>query len=325
MLKRTLVLGLAAVGCAAGTANLSEVEQQLRVKEKEVTSLENTLRDREKALEKQQGQIARLSGDLDRAKMPAVSAQPPRSASDLLPASARMGECYAKTYVPESYRSESVRVLKNSASERIEIIPARYETVSERVLVREAYTKVDAIPATYEWAEEKVLVKPAHSVWKKGRGPEEKVDDATGEIMCLVEVPAEYETVRKRVLKTAATTREVTVPAEYKTIQVRKVAEPARSKRIAIPEEYATINRSVKAADSRMEWRPILCETNATPQLVRSLQQSLQAAGHNPGPIDGTIGPRTLGAVKSFQRAKGLPAGGVTIATLDALGVQVGR
>lgn len=50
----------------------------------------------------------------------------------------------------------------------------------------------------FEWVEERVLVKPARKEWKPGRGEVERVDNATGEIMCLVEVPAEYKTVRKR-------------------------------------------------------------------------------------------------------------------------------
>ena len=44
-----------------------------------------------------------------------------------------------------------------------------------------------------------MLSKEAHAVWKKGRGPVEKLDNTTGEIMCLVEVPASYKTVTKTV------------------------------------------------------------------------------------------------------------------------------
>jgi len=73
--------------------------------------------------------------------------------------------------------------------------------------------------------EEQVLIKEAHTVWKKGRGLIEKVDDTTGEIMCLVEVPAQYKTVRKRVLVNPATVKEVTIPAEYKTVKVKKLVE----------------------------------------------------------------------------------------------------
>ena len=82
------------------------------------------------------------------------------------------------------------KVLVKEASERIEIIPAQYEWVEERVLVEAASSRLVEVPAKYAWQEERVVVKPAHTVWKKGNGPIEKVDNITGEIMCLVEVPA---------------------------------------------------------------------------------------------------------------------------------------
>jgi len=44
---------------------------------------------------------------------------------------------------------------------------------------------------------------------------------------------------------------------------------------------------------------------------VRELQRLLAKAGHNPGPIDGIFGPRTLSAVRTFQKAKKLVVDGI--------------
>jgi hypothetical protein len=44
---------------------------------------------------------------------------------------------------------------------------------------------------------------------------------------------------------------------------------------------------------------------------VKELQRRLQAAGFNPGAIDGIFGQGTDSAVRSFQRARGLTADGV--------------
>ncbi|MBV8999241.1 MAG: peptidoglycan-binding protein [Solirubrobacterales bacterium] len=44
---------------------------------------------------------------------------------------------------------------------------------------------------------------------------------------------------------------------------------------------------------------------------VRSLQRRLAAAGDSPGPIDGRYGALTAGAVRRFQRARGLPVNAV--------------
>lgn len=288
---------------------------------------------------------------------------------ELLPPNAKPGECYARLFIPPVYKTETEQVLKKQASETLEIIPAQYKWVEERVLVKEAserleivpaeyewveekvmvepaMTKIEEIPAEYEWVEEKVLDKPAHTVWKKGAGPVQKINHSTGEIMCLVEVPATYKTIKKRllksppkthkveipakyktfkkqILKTPPTVKKVAIPAEYTTVKVKKLVSAAQEKRTPIPAEYQEVKKTKKVAEGRMEWRPILCQTNMTPVLITALQEALQRAGYNPGPIDGSVGFQTLTAVESFQREKGLASGGLTMETLKALGVQL--
>lgn len=286
-----------------------------------------------------------------------------------LPPDAKPGECYARVMIPAVYETSTENVMKKEASERIEVIPARFEWVEERVQVREAATKIEVVPARYEWveekvmikpassslqqvpakyewAEEKILVKPAQTVWKKGRGPIEKVDNGTGEIMCLVEEPAVYETVRKRVLvseaKTTrgeipaeyqtvkkqrlvepATTRELTIPAAYETVKVRKLVSPPEEKRFEVPAEYGTVTKRKQVSDSRLVWKPVLCQTNISGSVVTDLQRALKRSGHDPGPIDGVVGHQTLQAVNAFQKAKGMASGGLTMETLRALNVRV--
>jgi hypothetical protein len=290
--------------------------------------------------------------------------------AELLPPNAKPGECYARVFVPPTYKTETAQMITREASERVEIIPARYEKVTEQVLVREASKKVEVVPETYDWVEEKILVRPAserivevpavyetvketvvdrpaHTVWKKGTGPIQKVDDATGEIMCLVEVPAtyktvaktvlktpattrkieiptEYTTVRKQVIKTPATTREVTIPAEYKTVETEKLVAPAEEKRVQIPAEQASVTKTVLASEGRIEWQPVLCETNASPELIKSMQLKLRQAGRYSGKIDGKLNAQTMAALRSFQQAKGLPTGHLTMETLQTLGVRTG-
>ncbi len=318
------LLAAGALACStATTPTTGDVDTALKQQQKQVAELERALREKEKTLSSQQDRIERLSRDLERTRRD-VAAAPPRSGADLLP-DAAPGQCYARVLVPANYKTETVRVLKREASEKIEIVPARYEWAEEKVLVKEASEKIVEVPPKYEFVEEKVLVKPAHTVWKRGRGPIERVDNATGDIMCLVEVPAQYKTVKKRVLKTPATTKRVPIPAQYKNVRVRKLAEKPREKRIKIPAQYSDVTKRVKTSEERMEWRSVLCETNASPELISSVQRALREAGHNPGPIDGQLGGQTLTAVRAYQKAKGLPTGGLTISTLDALGVKVSR
>jgi hypothetical protein len=285
----------------------------------------------------------------------------------LLPPNAKPGECYARLYIPPTYKTVEETVLKrgpsqqlevvpakyewgeeqvlvSQASEKLEVVPAQYDWVEEKVLVKEASTLKEEIPAKYEWQEETVLVKPAQTLWKKGRGPIEKIDNATGEIMCLVEIPAVYKTVKKKVMVSPPTTREIEIPAEYetvkkkvmvkppttrtveipaayKTVKVKKVVTPPQEKKIEIPAEYQTITKTELVTDGHMEWRKILCETNVSPDFIRRFQTALLNAGHDPGPIDGIIGLRTENAMKAYQREKGLAVGAVTYETMKSLWV----
>lgn len=285
----------------------------------------------------------------------------------MLPPNAKTGECYARVLIPATYRTVSKDVIKSKASTKINIIPATYETVTEQVLVKEAGETLTTIPAVYDWVEEQVLVsaesskllthpteygteseqiliKPAYSTWKKGRGPIEKINGGTGEIMCLVEVPAEYRTVTTRVVTRPASTETMvipavyktvkkkvmvtppkvvrnTIPSEYKTINVRKVATPPRENVTNIPAVYDTVVQEEKVTSAEMKWRPILCETNTTSDIILRIQQALDKAGYNPGSIDGKLGGATMNALSSFQKDNGMSAGQLTMAALKKLGV----
>ncbi|MGZ0187819.1 MAG: peptidoglycan-binding domain-containing protein, partial [Alphaproteobacteria bacterium] len=204
------------------------------------------------------------------------------------------------------------------------------------------------VAAKYKTTTERVLVRAGYTTWKKGRGPIERLDAGTGEIMCLVEVPPQYRTVTKRVqvapgssresirpavyknvtrrvVDRPASTRTVSIPAKYGTVTVNKVVTPASERRIAIPARYSTVTKKTVVTEERLEWREILCETNTNGDVVQRLQRALKAKGHNPGPIDGVYGSQTRAAVSSYQKKAGLPTGGLTIKTLNSLGVSLGR
>lgn len=327
---------------------------------------------------------------------------------------ARPGQCFDEHYKPATYKTVTERVLVSEASEEIKLIPAKYEWVEQRVMVAPAAKKLLEVPAVYETVSERVMVEDAKTMWKKGRGSIEKIDNASGEIMCLVEVPAVFKTLSKRVLKSAPQTRVVEEPARYETIRVRKLVSDASEKRVVVPAKYKevtkqvlateaahmwhdsagsglsfgrhtgnkiclnatpakmatvtkrvvktpasvkrveipakyqskkvkrlvaeaqeirtpipaqtkTVSKRVKVTEPRMEWRPVLCETNMNGEMVQRVQRALSSAGYSPGPIDGVLGYQTMTAVKRFQSARGLATGGLTYDTLDKLGVRVSQ
>ncbi len=314
-----LVSAFVLAGCSYRqrlSTNVLELQDQLNQGRKEIKTLK-TARDEARM------RAERAEEALQKARHPVMTKLSPGGA--LFPPEANPGECYARVFLPPEYKSHTDQLLKREAGERIEIIPAKFEWVEEKVLVKEASARMEEIPARYEWEEEKVMVEPAHRAWKKGRGLVEKVDHTTGEILCLVEVPAIYKTVKKRVLKAPVTTRLVEIPGEYKTIKVKKMLAPPQEKRIEIPAEYQAVSRTEKISEGRMEWRPVLCETNMTRKMNRLIQDALLKSGHDPGPIDGIIGRQTNAALRSFQKEKGLPVGGLTYGTIRSLGIKFSR
>jgi hypothetical protein len=350
-----LIAGLSACS-TPGDRDADALREQLKAEETRNASLQASVNTLEEDVQSRDGKIKSYESML---------AESPKGG--LLPPNAKPGGCYARVFTPAQFETVTKRVVKSEASEKVVVKPAKFEWVEESVLVKAASQKVEVVPAQYDWVEEKVLVKqasqdlvpipavykdvtekvlvrPASTTWKKGRGLIEKVDFATGEIMCLVETPAEYKFVTKKVLASPAGTQKQAIPAEYrkvrsqvmvkppqtrtieipavyKTVRVKKMVTPATEQRVTVPAAYQTVTEQKMVADGRLQWRPVLCETNTTPDVVRRLQSALDGAGYNPGPIDGIIGPLTTKAMSAYQRSTGLASGQVTLETLKKLSV----
>lgn len=295
-----------------------------------------------------------------------------------LPNAATAGECFARVLIPETTEVVTEQVVDKEASFEISVIPAQYETITEQRLVKEGATVFSTVPAVYETVTEvieiepareekivipaqyetyteQVLVRDAYTTWKPGAGlygrdgtsgvvPAGVDGVATGELLCMVEVPAQYDTVTRTRLVTAERTDvqiipavsktvtkqvvveparvvEETIPAEYETVTLQQLVSPVREDRIEIPATYKTVEKRVVTSGGGLEWREVLCDTNTTSVKISEIQSALTAAGYS-APADGQFGPSTLSAMESFQRANGLPVGYLTVSTVERLGVS---
>ena len=301
------------------------------------------------------------------AAAPVAKAAPKAAAGDsLVPPNAKAGECYARVLVPATYKTETIKLVKSAAGEKVSVVPATYATATKKVLTKAESFKLVTVPATYKYTtekimvspektalvkvpakygteSEKVLVKTGYTMWKRGTGPVTKINNGTGEIMCLVEVPPVYKTVTKRVMTTPPTTKEVKTPAVYKTVKTKVVDRPATTKKVMIPAVYSTIKvktlatpakvnktvipatyqtveKRIKVTDSYLKWSSILCQTNSNIHSVKKVQSALSNLGYSVGPIDGIYGSQTRSAVTAYQKKKGLATGGLTLATVRSLG-----
>lgn len=291
------------------------------------------------------------------------------SMQDDMPMNPEPGKCYARVVVPAKYKSinekmmvkqESVsiktipakynfvteRVLVKEASEVSYVVPATYKTVKEKMLIEDEKRLLQTIPAAYKTVNKKIMVKPEGYEWKKGKGALQKVDHATGEILCYTKTPAVYKTVQERVIVREASVQEKIIPAKfgyvtkkvidrpeqvktraipavYKNVKVKKMVEDAQEMKVTNPAIFKNVVKKELVSDSSTEWAPILCQTNASRSSISKVQKALAKKGFFKGSADGVIGSKTMAAVKRYQMKKGLATGGLTVETLKSLNINL--
>jgi len=288
--------------------------------------------------------------------------------SSLTPPNAKAGECYAKVLIPAEYETKTEKKLLTAKVEKLSVVkptyknvdykildkaesfkyvlkPATYKCVQNRVMVEPEKVTYKIIPATFKEVEETIMISPARQVWKKGQGPISKIDNHTGDIMCLIEEPAQYKTVKTTIVDEPARTEKVVTPPVYKNIKAKVVDQEASYEKVVIPATYkivtvveldteATINKNAKeetyqsvtstymSKAEELKWQRILCETNTDKNVVKELQQTLKDKNYNPGVVDGIYGRDTQKALNAFQIDNNLPSGALTLESLDALGIN---
>ena len=205
--------------------------------------------------------------------------------------------------IPAVYGTATQTVVGSEAHVEYETIPATYRTVTEVITVKPAITKKITVPAVYGEETEQVLVREARTEWRRGSRragdmvfngggsmhPGESIVPGsdkllpTGEVICLIAVPAEYKTVTHTVVKIAEQVREVVepavtetitrkivdtparvvehqIPATYKTVTVTTIVQPERTETITIPATYRSITKTKVVSASHFEWRTIDCK-----------------------------------------------------------------
>jgi regulator of extracellular matrix RemA (YlzA/DUF370 family) len=254
--------------------------------------------------------------------------------------------------VPAVYKTVTKRVVAKPVSTRKVTTPPVYKTVKIQQLVQPASSKTIPIPATYKTVSKTQKVSNGQYGWtnnanncsgaisigssaaggasanavtaSNGAGVGSRLGagaKATGNKVCLTATQAQYNKVGKKVEATPARTKVVTTPAQYKTIKVKKLIAPASQKKVVIPATYKTVTKKRMVADGYAKWVPIVCKSTIHPEMIRNVQKALKNAGYYNGPLDGVWGPASKAATRSYQKAKGLPVAGLSVATMQSLGL----
>lgn len=209
-----------------------------------------------------------------------------------LPSDAVVGDCFARVAVPAKFETRTEQVVTREACERLEVIPAEYETITEQVLVKPESSHVIDVPPKFERISEQVLVEPARTEWqyvdcgpiavkRSSCAPRARVtSNASNKRLCLVEVPARYETVVRTEMVQPPSTRTITEPAEYRTITRQVVKTPARQVAVAVPAEYGTVTRQVLVAEATSEWQRVDCRSGELVASSEQLPAAIQASAY---------------------------------------------
>ena len=199
-----------------------------------------------------------------------------------------------RRFVPAQYDWSEHQILVVPAREERRVIPATYRTLTETIVVQAATVHVEQIPPVYDTVTERVMVRQAHSEWRRtyvgpnGVLPPGARVEATGEVVCLVEIPAEFTTVSHQVVRipghtvetpVAAVTREVSrqvvdqaervtfdhIPAVYRTEKTRHLVSPAHWERTDVPPVFANRTKQRLVSSGGLEWRQVDCDTKGQP------------------------------------------------------------
>ena len=142
-------------------------------------------------------------------------------------------------------------IMVKPESKRYVEVPAVYENVSEPYVIEPATFRIEVLQPRYETVTERVERVAAGAKWVKkkadynclGTNP----DDCL--VWCMVETPAEYQTLTKRVNKgcdgsggaDAGCIKTIEIPAVMGTRTVQKIKKPTSVREEIIPAEYKAV------------------------------------------------------------------------------------
>ena len=241
-----------------------------------------------------------------------------------LDAIANVGECYIPRYIDTVCKDEAKKILVANAYNETKVIPAVTKQVKARILLEPAKTIEEYVPALYENVGKKVLVENAKTIWKKGHFTS-TTKQVNGETYCLVKIPARYRTEIEKVLKVPSRVETRKVKAVYKDYMKTVIVEPAKMVILkAHPAVYDSVEECVVKQAGHYEWRSILCEENASNDVLTSFERALAKNGVlSAEKVDGTIDDDTFEAIKVYQKNNNLTVDGlVNIETVKLLGVK---
>jgi len=211
------------------------------------------------------------------------------TASDSLLPPAKPGECYTRVLIPARFETETVKMLKKAAGEKIQLIPGEYGWGEEKVLVEEASSKLVPVQGSYSTEKVTYQINDGRRYWATSLKPGAKpasdallnaakadginLDTATPG-MCFHEhvIGPKYTTVTEKVLVKEASEKLEIIPAKYETVEEKILVKEASYKLVTVPETYKTETEKIMIEPATTVWkkgtRPVERVDNSTGEIV---------------------------------------------------------
>ena len=158
--------------------------------------------------------------------------------------------CYVKQSTPALNQYVATDIVVRRPRPVVRRERARYDTIVENVMVQPQRIVARHVPATIETRHERVMTSPARREWRQQR-------DARGrEVLCEVDVPAQYATIARQVEVAPARIEHVTLPATYRQRTRRVLVAPARTIVQQTPAEVHSIPVLTRYAPATERWVP---------------------------------------------------------------------
>ena len=234
------------------------------------------------------------------------------------------GEIMCRVEVPAVYKEFSRKVVAKPAAASVVPVPQTTKSFDISLLDKDAQEVRKPIPATYETVETfETIGEPTYSWAANETGDDAKLGKHTGKVVCLKETAPVIKTFEQTLVKTPGRFEAKELAAVHEDVAIKKLVSNAMITRTPIPAKNQTFTKTVKTADARLEWRPVLCETNVSTQTISSIQKALGERGYEIGKTPGVIDQDMFNAIEQFQKDENLAQGGLTLSTIKALGVEL--
>ncbi len=168
-------------------------------------------------------------------------------------------------------------LVKPAYIQQTELVPPVYDSISEQIMVKPSIHNVTIRPATFDTVTEQVLVKPASGIWVNKNNTtlsQGEIPDSSDLVWKII--PAEYKSVKKRVLKTP-TSGPAPIPPVYETVFKKIIKTPAIYVEKEIPAEYIIIQRriDISSAYKGMQAQALISQMNSKVINTRILIDSI--------------------------------------------------